>query len=87
MAFLLGGPLAAGRRSAGHWGRRADLDQQWSMPRKQRELETRWRHKCEAFVPHFCSEVHFMIPDTLYERYVQLPWWWADVELPYGLRP
>ena len=36
-------PVLAGRRSAGHWGRRADLDPQWSMPHKQRELETRWR--------------------------------------------
>ena len=56
------------------------------MPRKQRKLETSWRHKFEAFVPHFFSEVHLMISDTLYERYVQLPWWWAEVELPYGLR-
>ena len=79
--------MLAGRRPAGHWGCRADLDPQWSMLRKQCELETRWRHKCEDFVPHFCSEVHVMIPETFYERYVQLPWWWADVELPYGLRP
>ena len=50
-------------------------------------METRWRQKCEAFVLHFCSEVQSRIPDTLYEKYVQLPCWWADAELPYGQRP
>ena len=79
-------PVLSGRCHKAHWAQGADLDPDWSMPRASREYETRQRHRLQHFVPSFCTEANWLDRERLSERYVALPDWWADYEMPYGTR-
>ena len=63
------------------------LDKEWVMPLDARELERRELHRTGCLVPGHCTEVVAVKRAHVGRRYVSLPWWWREVEVPYNMRP
>ena len=63
------------------------LDKEWVMPLDARELERRERKRTGCLVPGHCTEVVAVKRAHVGRRYVPLPWWWREVEVPYNMRP
>jgi len=63
------------------------IDKEWTMPLSLRNHERRERHRMGHLVPGHCFESVCVNRRMFSRRYVPLPDWWRDVEVPYNMRP